>query len=67
MMKRSDISDEHVLGLARQWREDHSKLGVVRALIAEGIPEKVALRKVEHMIQRGLLECGVSLYYPWPT
>jgi hypothetical protein len=72
-VKRSDIPDAHVVELARQWREgarrDPGKPGpgVVRALVAEGVPEKVALAKVEHMISRGLLECGISPYYAWPV
>jgi len=67
-VKRSDIPDEHVLDLARQWRaEPLGNPGVVRALIAEGIPERLALAKVEHMISRHLLECGVSPYYAWPA
>jgi len=66
-MKRSDIPDDHVLGLARRWREDPAAPGVVRALMSEGIPEKLALAKVEHMISRRLLECGVSPYYAWPA
>lgn len=66
-MKRSDIPDAHVLDLARQWQEDHTRPGVVRALAAEGVPERLALAKVEHMIGRGLLECGVSPNYAWPA
>jgi hypothetical protein len=69
-VKRSDLSDDHVLNLARQWQEEappRTGPGVVRALMAEGVPEKVALAKVEHMISRNLLECGVSPYYAWPA
>lgn len=65
-VKRSDIPDEHVLELARRWKADADAPGVVRALMAEGIPERLGLAKVEHMIDRGLLECGVSAYYAWP-
>lgn len=66
-MKRSDIPDDHVLDLARRWKADKSAPGVIRALMAESIPERLALAKVEHMISRGLLECGVSPYYAWPA
>jgi hypothetical protein len=67
-VKRPDIPDEHVLGLARQQQALPvlERRGVVRALMAEGIPERLALAKVEHMISRRLLECGVSPYYAWP-
>ena len=40
--------------------------GVIAALMAEGVPEKVALAKVLHMCRRGLLEYGTSPYYAWP-
>ena len=67
-MKRSDIPDEHVLELARRWREDTlGQPGVIDALTAEGVPEKVALAKVEHMARRRLLDYGVSPYYAWPA
>jgi uncharacterized protein YprB with RNaseH-like and TPR domain len=66
-VKRSDIPDEHVLELARAWREDFGQPGVVSALMAEGVPEKVALAKVEHMARRRLLDYGVSPYYAWPA
>ena len=66
-MKRSDIPDDHVVELARQWVYDTKSPGVVNALVDEGIPEKLALAKVQHLIQRGLLECGVSPYFAWPN
>lgn len=66
-MKRSDIADAHALALAQRWRDDPcGQPGVISALIAEGVPEKVALAKVEHMVQRGLLEYGTSPYHAWP-
>lgn len=66
-MKRSDISDEHVIELAQAWRKGFDKPGVIYALEAEGIPIKVAYAKVMHMVDRGLLEYGVSPFYAWPT
>lgn len=66
-MKRADIADEHALELAQRWREDSSQPGVIDALMAEGVPEKVALAKVEHMVRRRLLDYGVSPYYAWPA
>ncbi|MEE6273506.1 hypothetical protein V2J56_09125 [Georgenia sp. MJ206] len=83
-MKRADISDEHVLDLARAWRDARAPVeemlsrmqsgqpprgtpGVVAALVGEGVPEKVALRKVEHMVDRGLLDYGTTPYLAWPV
>lgn len=66
-MKRSDIPDDHVIELARRWRDEPGSPGAVAALIAEGIPAKLALRKVEHLVERGLLDYGVSPYCAWPT
>lgn len=69
-MKRSDIDDQHVIDLAQKWSDGNGPgavPGVVEALVAEGIPEKLALSKVEHLYSRGYLECGVSPYYSWPT
>jgi hypothetical protein len=68
-VKRSDIPDEHVLELARAWHDaplGGKPPGVIAALVAEGVPEKVALAKVEHMARRHLLDYGVSPYYAWP-
>lgn len=66
--KRSDITDEHALDLARRWQDDHfGQPGVIGALMAEGVPEKVALAKVEHMAERGLLDYGTSPYHAWPA
>lgn len=64
-MKRSDIDDTHVLELARRWREGTGP-GVVEALTLEGVPAKLAVSKVLHMTQRGLLNYGVSPMYAWP-
>lgn len=66
-MKRSDISDEHVLELTERRRREPGNPGVVHALVAEGVPEKVAFRKVMHMVDRGLMDYGVSPYYAWPV
>lgn len=66
-MKCSDIPDGHVIELARQWQQDHSKPGVHDALTAEGIPPKLALAKIERLCDRGLLEYGVSPRCAWPT
>lgn len=66
-MKRADIADEHVLDLACRWRDDPAQPGVVNALLAEGVPRKLALAKVDHMVRRGMLDFGVSPYYAFPA
>lgn len=66
-MKRSEITDEHVIELAAAWEHDFHAPGVVKALTEEGIPEKVAMAKVLHLVDRGLLTYGASPYYAWPT
>ena len=65
-MKRADIDDQHVIELAARWMQLEGP-GVVEALVAEGVPEKLAIRKVEHLSQRGLLDYGVSPLYAWPA
>jgi hypothetical protein len=66
-VKRSDIDDDHVIELARKWVEQPDDIpGVIAQLVAEGVPEKLAVAKVEHMSDRGLLDYGVSPYYAWP-
>lgn len=66
-MKRSDINDDHVIELARAyWLDPDNAPGVIDALIAEGVPEKLAVSKVEQMSDRGILDYGTSPYYAWP-
>lgn len=65
-MKRSDITDEHVLELARAWQRREG-VPTLDALIAEGVPRKVAEAKIEHLHARGLLEIGVSVRCAWPA
>lgn len=64
-MQRKDIDDTHVLALAARWQAEGGP-GVIAALVAEGVPAKLALAKVEHLSERGLLDYGVSPYYAWP-
>lgn len=66
-MKSSDISDFHVVALAREWRRGGEC--VVDALIAEGVPEKLAYAKVEKLCghRKDLLEYGTSPRCAWPT
>lgn len=66
-MKCADIPDDHVIALARRWHEDFSEPGVVAALVAEGIPYKLALTKVELLVRKGKLDYGTSPHYAWPA
>jgi hypothetical protein len=66
-VKRSDIPDDHVLELARAWQQaPWRQPGVVAALVAEGIPVKLARAKVLHMVSRDLMDYGVSEDFAWP-
>jgi hypothetical protein len=66
-VKSSDIDNQHVIDLAQAWRDSKSGPGVVEALVAEGVPEKLAFTKVERLVSRGYLEYGTSAYHAWPT
>jgi hypothetical protein len=66
VMKSSDIPDEHVIELARAWHDDHTQPCVADALIAEGVPAKLAYAKIEKLVGRGLLNYGVSPRCAWP-
>lgn len=68
-MQSKDILDQHVIDLAQAWCDGtlHHTPGVVEALMAEGVPEKLAVTKVERLVSRGYLEVGGSPYYAWPT
>lgn len=69
-LQRKDIDDQHVIDLAQQWADapgpGHHP-GVVLALVAEGIPEKLALSKVEHLSDRDYPDYGTTPYFSWPT
>jgi hypothetical protein len=66
-VKSSDIPDAHVVELARRWAHQPGQPGVVAALVAEGVPAKLAVHKVERLVARGLLDYGVSPNYAWPA
>lgn len=67
-MKSADIDDQHVIDLAQAWREAPLvNPGVVQALVAEGVPKKLAFAKVERLSARGFLDYGVSPSCAWPT
>ena len=66
-MQCKDIADDHVVELARQWQDAPLfSLGVVMALVAEGVPEKLAVTKVLKLVSKGRLDYGTSPYHAWP-
>ena len=65
-MQCKDIPDGHVMQLAQRWRDSPRQPGVVAALVAEGVPAKLARTKVMRLCDRGLLDYGVSPNYAWP-
>ena len=67
-MQCKDIPDDHVIELAQRWRDSppFTHPGVIPALVAEGIPAKLAHAKVMRLCDRGLLDYGVSPNYAWP-
>lgn len=66
-MKRSDISDREALEACWAWGASDDRGGAVQVLQAAGWPFKVVVRKLEHLDDRGLIDYGVSLNYPWRT
>jgi hypothetical protein len=66
-MQSKGIPDHHVLWLAWRWRQDPRCPCALDALVAEGVPAKLAAAKIERLVARGLLDYGVSVRCPWPT
>jgi hypothetical protein len=67
-VKRSDIPDDHAIELAARWlAAPFAEPGVVEALMSEGIPHNLARAKVLHLVDRNLLDYGVSPNYAWPA
>ena len=65
-MHRRDITDAQVFrsfAKAEEWELGHP----IKDLEEQGVPYKVALRKVEQMVNRGLFDYGVSINYVWLT
>jgi hypothetical protein len=63
-VKRSDIPMQHVIDLCRAFHEKGGPMPF-DALVAEGIPEKVAFARLEQMNDIGLLEYGTSARSSW--
>lgn len=66
-MQMKDIPDDYVVELARQWQRGELKICVVDALVLEGVPEKLAFRKVERLVEKGRLDYGTSPRCAWPV
>jgi len=65
-LQLKDIPDELVLLLTKGWPQQCG-VGVHDCLVLIGYPDKLALRKIERLVDRGLLEYGVSPRYAWLT
>ena len=68
-----DLSDREVLSFCWPWHGDEPLAtirdagGAVEILQEHGWPYKIVLRKLEQLEDRGLIEYGVSICYPWRT
>lgn len=62
-MQVKDVTDAQVLLLC----PPDGVACVLSNLITQGVPEKVALRKIEQLVDRAWLEYGVSINYVWLT
>ena len=58
------ISDEEIFQAIRAWRAN-PMLPTPDISLANKYPTKVIMAKMEQMVRRGLLECGVSLRTAW--
>lgn len=65
-MKRSDISDLEALDACWGYGEPDLEKHPF-ADLAERFPAKVVEAKLEQLCDRGLLDYGVSLSFPWRT
>ena len=80
-MKRSDISDHEALAACTPWggheNDDREPLhgfapwqngsAIQRLQHEDRYPFKVVVAKLEHLGERGLIDWGVSLNFPWRT
>lgn len=63
-MQTTDIPDEEIIAACRAWHDDPS-LPTPDIALAGKYPAKVILSKMEKLVKRGVLECGVSLRTAW--
>ena len=64
-MQVKDVSDAQVLTLFPACAYEYRR--AIDLLTAQGVPEKVALRKVERLVDRGWLEYGSTIACVWLT
>lgn len=60
-----DISDEEIIAACRQFHAGRCRGQTPDESIAHKYPVKVVIRKMEQMIDRGILDCGVSTRTAW--
>jgi hypothetical protein len=65
-VKRSDITDREALEACWGYGKP-SGSGGLTVLMQAGYPQKVAERKLEQLVDRGWLDYGVSIGFPWRT
>jgi hypothetical protein len=67
-MKRSDIPDEEILAAIREGKRELHALRPYKTpeeMLAHKYPPKLILSKMERMIEKGILECGISVRTAW--
>lgn len=62
-LKRGDIPDAEVLEACRAFHRGEADTPDVA--LSHKYPAKLVLAKMQHMVDRGLLNCGVSLRTAW--
>ncbi len=63
MSKRSDIADAEIIAACRAFHAGNA--ATPEAALASKYPPKVILAKMQQLLNRGVLECGVSLRTAW--
>lgn len=65
MVKRSDISDAEMIEAVRQYQRSPLTNPFPTDTLAAKYPRKVVEAKMEHLVDRGILNYGVSLRTAW--
>jgi hypothetical protein len=65
--QRKDLKTDAVIKVIDTCWQTSPPLGALRVLTIMGIPEKVAIRKLEQLEDLGYIEYGVSIGYCWLT
>jgi hypothetical protein len=61
-----DVSDDEALEAYRERQRDRSLPGALEQF-SKRYPQKVALRKLEQLAVRGMIEYGTTIAYAWPV